>query len=358
MPRRPRSSRWARRPPDHRSAHEPARWVSRHRCSASRCRRRSSRGRRSAARRPGSPRGGCRPVGRGDGPHLADDVVDEPGPRLGAQRSPRDRRLAHRDRQGVRERREVGGARPRGEVGGICAGQGQPQRHPVAHDVGAGEVVTEPLALGADHRADQGGHAEEEPDLHHPDQLAHEGVVEGDRAGVVAHGAEADASLPRVRPPVRVSSVAGPSPGRPATTVTTAATRPWRRRRPAYAPTIRPRSSRPPSTVTSIRPGDRPARRRRPRGSSSATASPVTSWSARTGRRRRTSLVSWRPARAVRRSARGADAPVPFRGGPRRLRGRAPAAPGGGSTSSQAASRARGPRPTSSSTSTRRSRPT
>ena len=86
-------------------------------------------------------------------------------------------------------------AGPVREVGWHLRRVRQPQPEPVAHDVGAGEVVTEPLALGTDQRADQGGDAEEDPDLDHPDQLPHEGVVEGDRPGVVAHGPQAHDEL-------------------------------------------------------------------------------------------------------------------------------------------------------------------
>ena len=79
--------------------------------------------------------------------------------------------------------------------GGIGVGSGELEPDPLADDVRAGGEVAEPLAARAEQRREESRAAEERVDLDDADQRTHERVLEGDRSGVVADGAQPERHL-------------------------------------------------------------------------------------------------------------------------------------------------------------------
>ena len=212
---------------------EPAhRDRSRARSAASRASRASSRRRRSASTAASTASGWW--PGGGGGATCASTCVGQPRAERGAGHRVERRRaveeLADGQREPVGQRRHVGAGGPAARCGGIVAGRTCGKAEPLAHDVGAGDHVAEPLAARVHQRADERRDPDEHPDLHEPDERADEGVPERDRAGVVADGAQPERHLPSDRPRVSVSIAVG-STTSTSTVETSAATAAARRRR-------------------------------------------------------------------------------------------------------------------------------
>ena len=69
------------------------------------------------------------------------------------------------------------------------------ESHALAHDIGAGGVVAEALALGGEEGREERRSTGERIDLDEPDEGSHERVLERDRAGVVADRPQAAREL-------------------------------------------------------------------------------------------------------------------------------------------------------------------
>ena len=83
-------------------------------------------------------------------PHLGEQVVAHPLPRVRVEGGEPPEVLAYGEREAGREARQVGVARPVGELRRHRRREREPERDPVADHVGAGGEVAEPLAALAD----------------------------------------------------------------------------------------------------------------------------------------------------------------------------------------------------------------
>ena len=191
---------------------EPAdlRAVSRRRSSASRASR-ARRG-RGARRRPrrGRPRAGAGRRRRGDD---AADPAGEPAP-IEAPGGGVDLGPAGRGTGGRRTRARRAATRcrpPRPSAASwaaSAAGGGETEPDALADDVGAGGVVAEPLAAGAEQRREERRDTHERVDLDDPDQRADERVWKRS-ARRRRDGAQPERQLAQDLPRLRVSTVVG-----------------------------------------------------------------------------------------------------------------------------------------------------